>query len=144
MGKRIVYFLVFNLLILNNSFGQRVHAIDSIILENNFKSLRAGVQPKRSFIAKDKKNSVLIKIAGGMIYFYQNIISEQIQAGCSYEISCSQYLKLCIEKYGFVVGTFAGINQFGKCAGDNHKNHSSYKINENNSIINKIDEENYK
>ena len=129
---------------MNNSFGQRVSMIDSIILKNNFKSLRAGMQPKRSFIAKDKKNSVLNKIAGGMIYFYQNIISEQIQAGCSYEISCSQYLKLCIEKYGFVVGTFAGINQFGKCAGNNHKNHSSYKINENNIIINKIDEENYK
>ena len=144
MGKRIVYFLVFNLLILNNTFGQRVSMIDSIILENNFKSLHDGVQPKRSFIAKDNKISVLNKIAGGMIYFYQNIISEQIQAGCSYEISCSQYLKLCIEKYGFVVGTFAGINQFGKCAGNNHKNHSSYKINENNIIINKIDEENYK
>jgi putative component of membrane protein insertase Oxa1/YidC/SpoIIIJ protein YidD len=47
-------------------------------------------------------------IVGGMIYFYQNVISEQIQAGCSYEISCSQYLKLRIEKYGFVIGTFAG------------------------------------
>ncbi len=129
---------------MNNTFGQRVSMIDSMILENNFKPLRNGVQSKRSFIAKDKKSAVLNKIAGGMIYFYQNIISEQIQAGCSYEISCSQYLKLCIEKYGFVIGTFAGINQFGKCAGNNHKNHSSYKINENNIIINKIDEENYK
>ena len=144
MGKRIVYFVAFNFLILNNTFSQRVSMIDSLILENNFKSLRNGVQSKRSFIAKDKKNAVLNKIAGGMIYFYQNIISEQIQADCSYEISCSQYLKLCIEKYGFVIGTFAGINQFGKCAGNNHKNHSSYKINENNIIINKIDEENYK
>jgi putative component of membrane protein insertase Oxa1/YidC/SpoIIIJ protein YidD len=115
-----------------------------MILEHNFKPFRDGVQSKKSFIAKNEKSSVLNKIAGGMIYFYQNIISEQIQASCSYEISCSQYLKLCIQKYGFVVGTFAGINQFGKCTGNNHKNHSSYKLNENNIIINKIDEENYK
>lgn len=124
--------------------GQKFTLIDSMILENNFKLSPDGVQSKRSFIAKSDRNSVINTVAGGMIYFYQNIISEQIQASCSYEISCSQYLKLCIEKYGFVIGTFAGINQFGKCAGNNHKNHSSYKLNEKNIIINKINEENYK
>ena len=124
--------------------GQKFTLIDSMILENNFKLPQDGVQSKRSFIAKSDRNSVINTVAGGMIYFYQNIISEQIQASCSYEISCSQYLKLCIEKYGFVIGTFAGINQFGKCAGNNHKNHSSYKLNEKNIIINKINEENYK
>lgn len=124
--------------------GQKFTMIDSMILENNFKLSPDGVQSKRSFIAKGKTNSVINIVAGGMIYFYQNIISEQIQASCSYEITCSQYLKLCIEKYGFVIGTFAGINQFGKCAGNNHKNHSSYKLNEKNIIINKINEENYK
>ena len=118
--------------------------IDSMILENNFKPIQSGVQAKRSFIENSNKRSVMNTIAGGMIYFYQNVISEQIQAGCSYEISCSQYLKLCIEKYGFVIGTFAGINQFLKCTGNNHKNHSAHKINENNIIKNKIDEENYK
>ena len=124
--------------------GQKFTLIDSMILENNFKLPQDGVQSKRSFIAKGKTNSFISTVAGGMIYFYQNIISEQIQASCSYEITCSQYLKLCIEKYGFVIGTFAGINQFGKCAGNNHKNHSSYKLNEKNIIINKINEENYK
>jgi putative component of membrane protein insertase Oxa1/YidC/SpoIIIJ protein YidD len=124
--------------------GQKFTLIDSMILENNFKLPQDGVQSKRSFIAKSDRNSVINTVAGGMIYFYQNIISEQIQASCSYEITCSQYLKLCIEKYGFVIGTFAGINQFGKCAGNNHKNHSSYKLNEKNIIINKINEENYK
>jgi putative component of membrane protein insertase Oxa1/YidC/SpoIIIJ protein YidD len=125
-------------------FGQNVRLIDSMILENNFKIPQNGVQSKRDFIARGKTSSVINTIAGGMIYFYQNVISEQIQASCSYEISCSQYLKLCIEKYGFIIGTFAGINQFGKCAGSNYKNYSSYKLNENNIIINKINEENYK
>jgi hypothetical protein len=82
--------------------------IDSMILENNFKPIQSGVQANRGFIENSNKHSIMNKIAGGMIYFYQNVISEQIQAGCSYEISCSQYLKLCIEKYGFVIGTFAG------------------------------------
>ena len=60
--------------------GQKFTLIDSMILENNFKLPQDGVQSKRSFIAKGKTNSFINSVAGGMIYFYQNIISEQIQA----------------------------------------------------------------
>ena len=60
--------------------GQKFTLIDSMILENNFKLSQDGVQSKRSFIAKSNRNSVINIVAGGMIYFYQNIISEQIQA----------------------------------------------------------------
>jgi putative component of membrane protein insertase Oxa1/YidC/SpoIIIJ protein YidD len=111
------------------------------ILENHFQQPSSNEQQKRAFIEHASKRNLLTTIPGALIYVYQNIISAQIQAECSYAITCSEYIKLCIEQYGFLKGTFAGLNQYMKCAGNNHKNHLTYMINEDGKIMNSISDE---
>lgn len=51
----------------------------------------------------------------GLMYLYQNIISEQISASCMYEISCSEYTKQQIERNGIFLGSIKGFNQLMHC-----------------------------
>lgn len=75
-------------------------------------------------------------IAAGLLYFYQNAISEQIQAECLYEISCSQFTKKMIEKKGLIIGAFVGFHQLNNCQGNAILDYPSYKISEKDKIIN--------
>ncbi len=51
----------------------------------------------------------------GLIFFYQNIISSQINASCLYSPSCSEYAKDCIRKYGLIKGMFLAADRVQKC-----------------------------
>jgi putative component of membrane protein insertase Oxa1/YidC/SpoIIIJ protein YidD len=70
------------------------------------------------------------------MYLYQNVISEQIQADCLYEISCSQFTKKMIEKRGLILGTFIGFHQLNNCQGNALLDYPNYKISENDKILN--------
>ncbi|MES2381655.1 MAG: membrane protein insertion efficiency factor YidD [Bacteroidota bacterium] len=51
----------------------------------------------------------------GLMFFYQNIISSQINASCLYSPSCSEYAKDCIKKYGLIKGMFLAADRVQKC-----------------------------
>jgi putative component of membrane protein insertase Oxa1/YidC/SpoIIIJ protein YidD len=137
-----INFILFLLSLLGqNMFAQEQQNVKSYILKQYFQQPLNGEQPKRAFIQTQTKGKVIKSISGGLIYFYQNIVSEQIQADCSYEITCSEYIKLCIEYYGFLKGTMAGLNQYMKCSGNNHKNHLPYMVNEDDNINNSVFDE---
>jgi len=123
------------------SVGQQENKIHVQILKNYFQEPHNGVQKKRAMMHKKNTPNALYFLSGAMIYFYQNCISEQIQASCTYQISCSEYIKLCIQEYGFFHGTLAGLNQYMKCSPNNFKNHLAYRLNEDNKIINSIKDE---
>ncbi|MCC6372264.1 MAG: membrane protein insertion efficiency factor YidD [Bacteroidia bacterium] len=76
----------------------------------------------------------------GLLYLYQNLVSEQIQANCSYQISCSEYTKLCIQHHGFIIGTLRGFNQLSECHPGAIYEHPQLFIN-GNKIINGLDKE---
>ena len=63
-------------------------------------------KPKFLFIP-DKKiikyNPVSLSL-GGVMYLYQRVISPQLQTNCPYEISCSNYSKAVIDRYGMIKG----------------------------------------
>jgi len=46
------------------------------------------------------KINPLFYVGGTLLFLYQNVFSEQIQAQCAYQISCSEYTKLSIQKKG--------------------------------------------
>ena len=52
---------------------------------------------------------------GGLMYFYQAILSPQISAECPYEISCSNFGKACISKYGIVKGIALASGRIMRC-----------------------------
>jgi putative component of membrane protein insertase Oxa1/YidC/SpoIIIJ protein YidD len=123
------------------SVGQQENKIHVQILKSYFQEPNSGIQKKRAMMQKKGTSNAWYFLSGAMIYFYQNYISEQIQATCTYQISCSEYIKLCIQEYGFFHGTLAGLNQYMKCSPNNFKNHLAYRLNEDNKIINSIKDE---
>ena len=54
---------------------------------------------------------------GGLMYFYQKIVSPQISAGCSYEISCSNFSKKCIVEFGLIKGIALSSDRLMRCNG---------------------------
>lgn len=61
-----------------------------------------------------RKNPVNVFFSG-LMYVYQNVFSEQISASCMYQISCSEYTKLCIEENGLLLGSVQGFHQLMHC-----------------------------
>ena len=78
------------------------------------------VQHTRSFFfLSDKKffkyNPVSLAF-GGLMYFYQNVVSSQISADCPYEISCSGFSRQVIKKYGILKGLALSSDRVTRCS----------------------------
>ena len=85
-----------------------------------------------------KKLNPLTYISAGLLFFYQRILSEQIQAHCMYQISCSNYTKYEIEKNGFR-GFLLGINQLDNCFKGVIYDYPSYQVTNEDKVINSIE-----
>jgi putative membrane protein insertion efficiency factor len=53
--------------------------------------------------------------------FYQLVISSQDRPSCMFTPTCSEYARLAIQKYGFVVGTIMGAARLLRCNGTGHR-----------------------
>jgi putative component of membrane protein insertase Oxa1/YidC/SpoIIIJ protein YidD len=86
--------------------GQHINIDLDTILNHNFVNKESRYNPKFLFIP-DKKiiryNPISLAF-GGLMFFYQGVISPQIVAQCPYEISCSNYSKVVIKRYGLIKG----------------------------------------
>jgi putative membrane protein insertion efficiency factor len=51
----------------------------------------------------------------GLMFFYQNVLSSQVNAGCIYSPSCSEFSKQCIKKHGLVKGIFLSADRVQRC-----------------------------
>ena len=49
------------------------------------------------------------------VRIYQRYAPDSIRNKCRFEPSCSEYMILAIEKYGFLKGTLKGINRLRRC-----------------------------
>jgi putative component of membrane protein insertase Oxa1/YidC/SpoIIIJ protein YidD len=76
-------------------------------------------KPKlRKFMNPQKlsqKLNPLFYIGGGLMFVYQNVFSEQLQSDCTYRISCSEYTRRCIQRFGILKGTLVGLHQLQTC-----------------------------
>ena len=87
------------------------------LLQNFYADYKA--PEKRKILSLKNKHLItklnpLTYISAGLLFFYQRIVSEQIQANCMYQTSCSNFTKFEIEKNGFR-GFLLGINQLDNC-----------------------------
>jgi putative component of membrane protein insertase Oxa1/YidC/SpoIIIJ protein YidD len=119
--------------------------INQKIIEKSFDDMDRNVVKKRKILAFKKKHSQLNPlnyIGAGLLYVYQNIFSEQIQAECAYEVSCSEYTKLSIQQRGFLIGTLSGFNQLSECFPGAKFEHPPAFVNySNQKIINSSEKE---
>jgi len=76
------------------------------ILYHNFGKKEVKYSPKFLFVPDKKiiKYNPVSLTFGGLMFFYQSIISPQIMSECPYEISCSNYSKAVIKRYGLIKG----------------------------------------
>ncbi len=86
----------------------------------------------------EHKWNPLSYVSTGLMFAYQRVISHQLQAECTYKISCSQYAKLSIERFGLVKGSLVGFYQLQSCFSHNHLDFPDYKIAQNGQIKNQI------
>lgn len=61
-----------------------------------------------------KYNPVSLTL-GGLMFFYQKTISTQIGAACPYEVNCSNFSKICIQKYGLLKGIPLTSDRLTRC-----------------------------
>lgn len=143
----LVYFAFLLFFYSSNVFSQsQSDSINITILNNAFSGYFYQTPSPRKILSTKNKN-VIYKINpvtylfAGALFFYQRVISGQLQANCIYEISCSEYTKKCIEYYGFVKGTLLGIHQLNNCIPNACQDHCSYKLSTELKIVNHIEED---
>ncbi len=51
----------------------------------------------------------------GSLFFYQKVISPQLQSRCPYEISCSAFSKASIEEFGIIKGIPLTADRLTRC-----------------------------
>lgn len=61
-----------------------------------------------------KYNPVTLMLKGSM-YVYQNVLSPQLARSCPYEITCSNFSKQSIAKFGIVKGVFLSADRIMRC-----------------------------
>ena len=49
------------------------------------------------------------------VQLYQNFAPISIRSMCRFEPSCSQYMIICLQKYGTVRGLYKGIKRINRC-----------------------------
>jgi putative component of membrane protein insertase Oxa1/YidC/SpoIIIJ protein YidD len=99
-------------------------------------------QSQKTYLSTNNKKQVfnpLRYIAGGLLYTYQHVFSEQISANCKYHVSCSEATKRYIEKKGLIFGTLLGLHQLSNCTKNAHYDFSEYLIDEHEKINNTIE-----
>ena len=62
-----------------------------------------------------KKINPVNMVFGGLLYVYQNTLSQQFSATCLYHPSCSDFSKQCIHEYGFLKGMFLSADRVSRC-----------------------------
>jgi putative component of membrane protein insertase Oxa1/YidC/SpoIIIJ protein YidD len=110
--------LIIFIFLYQNSKSQTVD-LNSSLAKSAFVGYKYEQSEKRKILSlKNKKFIAKINplnyIAAGALFFYQRVFSEQIQASCMYEISCSNYTKLSVQEFG-IKGLLSGINQLNCC-----------------------------
>jgi len=52
---------------------------------------------------------------GGLLFLYQNLLSQQFSASCLYDPSCSEFSKQAISEYGLPKGIFLSADRLMRC-----------------------------
>jgi uncharacterized protein len=113
------------------------------LIHQSFHTFHYHQKSSRAILSmKDKsllaKLNPVTYVSAGLLFFYQRVISEQLQAECSYEISCSEFTKLGLQKQG-LKGFFIGIDQWSNCMPKVIEDYPRHRISSNDKIINNLE-----
>lgn len=145
LSLRHVLFCIIILGIPLLSRTQDTLSLNQLLVHHTVEPYKKVNQPKkRKLLFKSNKRlavtlNPLTYLLGGLMYGYQNVLSEQISANCCYEISCSEFTKKSIEKHGLILGTFIGLHQLSNCSPSVQADYPAYMISENDKIKSRVE-----
>ncbi len=109
--------LLLTLLFLNLATAQISKSDLLLIKQNNENVTTKKYIRKYSNLNKSKwqaYNPINLTFSG-LMFFYQNVLSSQVNAGCIYSPSCSEFSKTCIKKHGLIKGIFLSADRVQRC-----------------------------
>lgn len=119
LSKIVLFTLVFNCLIISQSFSQFDSSDRYLIVNTGFvrqadfdRHIQYMFAGSESWIIKYNPISLFL---GGLMYLYQQAISPQISASCLYHPSCSRYSILLIREYGILKGIICSADRLTRC-----------------------------
>jgi putative component of membrane protein insertase Oxa1/YidC/SpoIIIJ protein YidD len=139
-----VFILLLSFLLELSLFSQEDSKnVNEKLIQVSFDYSQAKPAKKINFFFKKRRSYLnpLNYLGIAALYIYQNTFSEQIQANCNYEVSCSEYTKLTIQASGFFIGTLKGFNQLSECTPNARYEHPLLYINNEGKIINRLEKE---
>lgn len=139
-----LYLLLALLIVSCSSFGQGASDVSNHIQTKVFENYQVLAKKRRVFLnvqdmSRVQKLNPTTYIAAGLMFLYQNVLSEQISTTCTYEVSCSEYTKLAIQKYGILKGSLIGVHQLSSCTPGAKKEHCKHVISSEGKIKNSLD-----
>jgi putative component of membrane protein insertase Oxa1/YidC/SpoIIIJ protein YidD len=138
-------FLIFCFFLSNQAFSQQSsQPINAVLIHQTFDTYHYHKTPGRGLLSLKNKTLIgklnpVTYLSAGMLFFYQRIISEQLQADCTYETSCSEFTKLGLQNHG-LKGFLLGIDQWSNCIPSVIDDLPRHRISPNYKIINRFEE----
>jgi putative component of membrane protein insertase Oxa1/YidC/SpoIIIJ protein YidD len=91
-----------------------------VILIEKTKMVDHSFDPRRPEFLKIGNNAItrynpISLFFSSSLYFYQKVISPQLQSRCPYEISCSAFSKESIEEFGIIKGIPMTADRLTRC-----------------------------
>lgn len=74
-------------------------------------------------------------LATGSMYFYQQVLSPQLNAGCLYQRTCSNYSKAAIKQYGIIRGVLLTADRLSRCTSGVLPEIASYRYDAHGHIV---------
>lgn len=113
-----MYRIIFCILISFSCYSQ-TNSDFNLIKSHEIKDEKLSEKRKVNYVFKEKnwfvKYNPVSLIFGGTLLFYQKIISPQVSAGYAFEISCSNFSKQCIKRYGILKGVALSTDRLTRC-----------------------------
>ena len=117
---KCIIIIIFSFLLSSNLFAQLNVNDLNLVKKADFKEEKYEYKRKVKFLDTKTKN-VFVKYnpvsltLGSLLYVYQKFISPQFATNCPYEVSCSEFSKVAIRRYGFLKGIFLTSDRLTRC-----------------------------
>jgi uncharacterized protein len=115
---KIVAILLLVLKMEANCDSQDINNDIDTVLNHGFAKREVANKTKFLFIPDKKiiKYNPVSLTFGGLMFLYQKVISPQLASDCPYEISCSNYSKAVIKRYGLIKGIALTSYRLMRCS----------------------------
>ncbi len=125
------------------AFSQTFSDKDLLLLQRSDFLPESTEFPVRPFLVTGKTlvakyNPVKLFFSGSM-YFYQNVVSVQLNSNCPFRHSCSAFSKLCIAQHGLVKGFLLTGDRLTRCSSFGLRDINLQSDTEKNKIIDEPD-----